>query len=77
MVNDVDVDGITTETSNHITGGMIYDPNPFQVSFRFDTTVRFSKTLDWCNRQTYSPTRHYTHGYRFTMKIIANLYPWV
>ena len=24
--------------------------------------------LNRCNRQTYSPTRHYTHGYRFTMK---------
>ena len=28
-----------------------------------------------CNRQTYSPTRHYTHGYRFATKIVANLYP--
>ena len=28
-----------------------------------------------CSRQTYSPTRHYTHGYRFATKIVANLYP--
>ena len=32
-------------------------------------------TENWCNRQTYSPTRHYTHRYRFATKIVAKLYP--
>ena len=28
-----------------------------------------------CNRQTYSPTRDYTHGYKSAMKIVAITHP--
>ena len=50
------IDHFVLEISTFEQLGLLFKPKRHSLRFR-------------CNRQTYSPTRHYTHGYRFAMKL--------